>query len=104
MGIPGLFADIIKNKFYKNIHSGVKNGKVNCEYFFMDYNGIVYSAYERIKDKIEGAENTKEKIEELLIDEVLRYTKYLICDVIKPSKLTYISLDHRLPIERKAEA
>jgi 5'-3' exonuclease len=97
MGIPGLFADIIKNKFYKNIHSGVKNGKVNCEYFFMDYNGIVYSAYERIKEKIEGAENTKEKIEELLIEEVLRYTKYLICDIIKPSKLTYISLDGPAP-------
>jgi len=63
----------------------------------MDYNGIVYSAYERIKDKIEGVENTKEKIEELLITEVLRYTKYLICDVIKPSKLTYISLDGPAP-------
>jgi 5'-3' exonuclease len=63
----------------------------------MDYNGIVYSAYERIKEKIEGAENTKDKIEELLITEVLRYTKYLICEVVKPTKIAYIALDGPAP-------
>jgi 5'-3' exonuclease len=97
MGVPTFFLSILRNKYYKNIHSGVKNGKLNCDYFFLDYNGIVYAAYERIKKNIEGNNYSKEKIEELIIDEVIRYTKYLICEVVKPEKLTYIALDGPAP-------
>jgi 5'-3' exonuclease len=97
MGVPTFFLSILRNKYYKNVHSGVKNNKINCEYFFLDYNGIVYAAYERIKKIIEGNNLSKEKIEELIINEVIRYTKYLICEVVKPSKLTYISLDGPAP-------
>ena len=97
MGVPTLFLSIIKNKSYKNVHNGVTNGDVNCDYFFLDYNGIVYKAYERIKKNIEGKNNSKDKIEELLIEEVIKYTKYLICDVVKPKKMAYISLDGPAP-------
>jgi len=96
MGIPGFFLSIIKNKFYKNVHSGVKNGAIQCDYFMMDYNGIVYKAYERVKKQLEG-DLTKDKIEEIIIDEDVRYTKYLICDVVKPTKLTYFALDGPAP-------
>ena len=54
MGVPTFFLSIIKNKFYKNVHSGVKNGNLDCDYFFLDYNGIVYKAYARIIKDIEG--------------------------------------------------
>jgi 5'-3' exonuclease len=97
MGVPTLFLSIIKNKSYKNVHNGVTNGNVNCDYFFLDYNGIVYKAYERVKKNIEGKNNSKDKIEELLIEEVIKYTKYLICDVVKPKKMAYISLDGPAP-------
>lgn len=97
MGIPTFFLSIIQNKFYKNVHSGVKNGLLACDYFFLDYNGIVYSAFERIKKDISGKDLSKNKFEELLIDEVVRYTHYLICDVVKPNKLTYIALDGPAP-------
>ena len=97
MGVPTFFLSILRNKYYKNVHSGVQNGKLNCEYFFLDYNGIVYAAYERIKKKIEGNNFSKEKIEELIIEEVIRYTRYLICDVVRPQKLTYIALDGPAP-------
>ena len=97
MGIPTFFLSILQNKYYKNVHSGVKNGKLECDYFFLDYNGIVYKAFERIKKDISGKNLSKDKLEELLIDEVIRYTKYLICDVVKPNKLTYIALDGPAP-------
>jgi len=96
MGIPTFFLSILRNKYYKNIHSGVQNGKLKCEYFFLDYNGIVYAAYERIKKNVKNTD-TKEKIEEIIINEVIRYTIYLICDVVKPEKLTYIALDGPAP-------
>ena len=97
MGIPTFFLSIIKNKYYKNVHSGVKNGNLNCDYFFLDYNGIVYNAYYKVKKTIDGNNLSKDKIEELIIEEVIRYTKYLICEVVKPAKLTYIALDGPAP-------
>jgi 5'-3' exonuclease len=63
----------------------------------MDYNGIVYSAYERIKKNIEGKNLKKDSIEDLIIDEVIRYTKYLITEVLKPTKMTYIAMDGPAP-------
>jgi 5'-3' exonuclease len=97
MGVPTFFLNIIKNKNYKNVHSGVKDGKLTCDYFFLDYNGIVYSAYERVKKNIEGKNLTKNEIEEIVILEVIRYTKHLICEVVQPKKLTYIALDGPAP-------
>lgn len=97
MGVPTLFLSIIKNRNYKNIHSGVVNGKIDCNYFFLDYNGIVYKAYEKVKKDFEGKGYSKNKIEEIIINEVIRYTKYLICEVVKPDKLTYISFDGPAP-------
>ena len=29
MGVPTFFLQIIKNKYYKNVHNGIQNGKVN---------------------------------------------------------------------------
>ena len=97
MGVPTFFLSIIRNKHYKNVHSGVKNGTLKCDYFFLDYNGIVYSAYFKVKKSIEGNNLPLDKIEELIIEEVVLYTKYLICDVVKPEKLTYIALDGPAP-------
>jgi len=97
MGIPTFFLNILKNKYYKNVHCGVDSNKLDCDYFFLDYNGIVYSAFFKIKKDIEGKNFKKDKIEELIIDEIIRYTKYLICNVVKPKELTYIAFDGPAP-------
>ena len=97
MGVPTFFLQIIKNKFYKNVHNGIENGKVNCDYFFMDFNGTVYNAYEIVKKRLEGQNISNNKLEELLIEEVISLTQNLICNVIKPKKMTYIALDGPAP-------
>jgi 5'-3' exonuclease len=97
MGVPTLFKKIIHNKFYKNIANGVKDGKTDCDYLFMDYNGIVYNAYESIKKDLEGKNYDKDKIEELILEEVIRITQHIICNVLKPKKMTYIALDGPAP-------
>jgi len=97
MGVPTLFKKIISNKHYKNIHKGIKNGQTNCDYFFIDYNGMVYNAYENIRKEIEENNYSKTKIEELVLDEVIRMTQDLICNVVRPKKLTYIALDGPAP-------
>lgn len=97
MGIPTFFLSIIRNKFYKNVHSGINKGRVDCDYFFMDYNGIVYGAYENVKNQFLEKNMTKDEIEEIIIREVIRYTKYLITEVVRPKKVTYIALDGPAP-------
>ena len=97
MGVPTLFKKIIHNKYYKNIHKGVKEGKTECDYLFMDYNGIVYNAYENIKKDIELNDYNKAKIEELVLEEVIKITQHVICNVLKPKKMTYIALDGPAP-------
>ena len=78
MGVPTFFLQIIKNKYYKNVHNGIQNGKVNCDYFFMDFNGTVYNAYEIVRKKNEDKVLSKEKLEELIIEEVILLTQNLI--------------------------
>jgi 5'-3' exonuclease len=99
MGIPTFFIRIIKNqkKNYKNVHTPAVNGKVDCDYLFFDFNGIIYGAYERVKKANAGKKLTRDKFEELLIEEVIRYTKYVICDVIQPKVITYLSFDGPAP-------
>ena len=97
MGVPTLFIRIFRNKFYKNVHAALKIGDVDCDYFFIDFNGIIYTCFEKIKKNIIDKNVSKNKIEELLIEEVIKYTKYLICTVLKPKKLTYISFDGPAP-------
>jgi 5'-3' exoribonuclease 1 len=96
MGIPTFFLSIIRNKFYKNVHKGINKDEVDCDYFFMDYNGIVYGAYETVKNNF-TTNMTKDDIEEIIIAEVVRYTKYLITEVVRPKKVTYIALDGPAP-------
>ena len=97
MGVPTFFLQIIKNKFYKNVHNGVQPKKVNCDYFFMDFNGTVYNAYEIVRNKYEGKTLSNDKLEELIIQEVIIITQDLICNVICPKKMTYIALDGPAP-------
>ena len=39
----------------------------------------------------------------LIIDEVIKYTKYLITDVVKPKKMVYISFDGSAPISKMVQ-
>ena len=95
MGIPTFFISILKNKKYKNIHKGVNNP--NCDYFFIDFNSIIYGSYQIIKKKLENRNYTKDEIEDLIINEVILYTRHLIADVVKPKYLTYIAMDGPCP-------
>ena len=97
MGIPTFFLNILKDKTKTNVHSGIKAGNVACDYFFMDYNGILYASYYKIKKDILGKKLIKSKVEEMIINETIRYTKYIITEVVQPKKLTYIALDGPAP-------
>ena len=89
MGIPRFYAEIIKR--YENIQKLVLENQI--DYFFIDFNGMIYDAFANVYDKVENSV----AFENLLIIEILKLTKDLIVNVIKPSKCVYISIDGPAP-------
>jgi 5'-3' exoribonuclease 1 len=104
MGVPSLFREIVQNKSYKNILTPVVSGEMKCDYLLLDFNGAIYSAYGKVLKDIIGKNMTKDEKETMIINEVLRQTQQLVCEVIKPKKLTYIAFDGPAPYAKIAEA
>lgn len=91
MGIAGYLTGLLRN--YKKTYSYKMSKKVNT--FLMDYNGIVYKILEKMEMKYDP--NKKKEYEKHLINEIIEYTRYLICEEIKPTDLLYIAIDGPAP-------
>ena len=91
MGVAGLFR-ILMTKF-KNI--SMNRLPSNISYLLIDYNGIVYTAERIVKRnmKNKNIKYEKKKFEEELLNEVVEYTKNLVCNTIKPKEQVYINKD-----------
>jgi len=97
MGVPTLFLSLIRNKNFRNLYAPIVPGNTRCDFLMLDFNGIVYTAYEKVKKDIEGKHYTKRRKEDDLIREVIRYCHHLICEVVQPQKMTYIAIDGPAP-------
>lgn len=92
MGIPAFFRQIVEK--YPNTHSPSIDDKF--DYFFIDFNSIIYDMYARImRDTQINGSNTQ--FENFLINEVIKKTIELTVDVVRPQKLLYIALDGSAP-------
>jgi len=95
MGVPRLVKIILEK--YPKCHQHVNGQKI--QYFFMDFNPIIYTCYRdfsRInKSKIQQMSQTT--IEAGIIEQVIKKTKHMICDVVQPQKLVYIAIDGPAP-------
>ena len=91
MGVAGLFR-IIMTKF-KNI--SMNRLPSNISYLLIDYNGIIYKAVRLVERKMKNKniKYEKKKFEDELLDEVIEYSKNLICKTIKPKEQVYIAID-----------
>lgn len=95
MGVPQFFTWITRK--YKKIISSDFSEEVNALYF--DFNCLIYHVwrgiydekYEILKDK------NKNYIEKEIIEGVIKYMKYIIFNVVKPTKFVYIGIDGAVP-------
>jgi 5'-3' exonuclease len=91
MGIPSLFRTIVEK--YNEVHYWDANLKV--DQLYLDYNCLIHHC----KAKLKVTPNmTLRELEEEMIAEVIKYTSYIITDVIKPQKLVYIAMDGPVPM------
>jgi len=95
MGVPRLVKIILEK--YSTCHQKVANQPIH--YFFMDFNPIIYSCYHTVC-KSQGTKIEKmsqARIEKEIIEQVIKKTKHIICDLVKPQKLVYIAIDGPAP-------
>ena len=93
MGVPRFFAELIKKY---PIHFWKDN--VSVDYFFIDFNGTIYTAFANVKKEVKDYTKLSiASLERKIINEIVKLTKRLVCDVVKPNKLLYISIDGPAP-------
>jgi 5'-3' exonuclease len=97
MGVPQLFGWLFRK--YKNIVSVSIDKKIDVLYF--DFNGLIYHCYANLmKEKYESLKDVPlRRRQEVLIEEILKYTKSIICTTVKP-KIAYLSIDGVVPMAK----
>jgi len=97
MGVPQLFGWLFRK--YKNIVSVSIDKKMDILYF--DFNGLIYHCYaDLMREKYEVLKEAPlRRRQEVLIEEILKYTKSIICTTVKP-KMAYLSIDGVVPMAK----
>jgi len=97
MGVPQLFGWLFRK--YKNIVSVSIDKKIDILYF--DFNGLIYHCYADImREKYDSLKDAPlRRRQEVLIEEILKYTKSIICTTVKP-KMAYLSIDGVVPMAK----
>ena len=97
MGVPQLFGWLFRK--YKNIVSVSIDKKMDILYF--DFNGLIYHCYaDLMREKYEVLKDAPlRRRQEVLIEEILKYTKSIICTTVKP-KIAYLSIDGVVPMAK----
>lgn len=96
MGIPQYFG-WLSRKYDSEIIYG-SAGDTGIDHFYFDFNCLIYHCYA----KMDHAKNLPKSLQERqssLIDDVLKYTKYVI-DIVKPKKSVSICIDGVVPMAK----
>lgn len=91
MGVPSLYRTLVTN--YTNIQD-VSDERI--EYFFLDFNCLIHHCLRLVDLK----NVPLREIDECVINEVLRYSIYIITKVVKPSRLVYLAIDGPVPLAK----
>jgi len=68
---------------------------------YFDFNGLIYHCYaDLMREKYDSLKDaTLKRRQEVLIEEILKYTKSIICTTVKP-KMAYLSIDGVVPMAK----
>lgn len=91
MGVPSLFRTIAER--YPDVHYW--DPSLHVDHLYIDYNCLLHHC----KSKLQIAPGTSSgDVDEELVAEAIRYTSYIITEVVKPRKLVYIAIDGPVPM------
>jgi len=88
MGVPKLFKTLMNSNHDIFIDKAPK-----CDFFYLDFNCLMHYALRRC-----NVENENEgQHDEVVICEIIKYTRFIINDVVKPHQMVYIAIDGPVP-------
>lgn len=93
MGIPTFFRSILKGN--RKVIQGAKEDVLAVDYFFMDFNSIIYKEWAGVPKEVRVSSHAK--IEKMLITKVIDRVVYLVNDLVRPSRMAYLSFDGPAP-------
>jgi 5'-3' exonuclease len=91
MGIPSFFRKILKDN--EKIIRGMSPRIESFDYFFIDFNSIIYFTFNKIIKKL----RKQDDIHQELISETVSFLAHMINDVVMPQKYAFISMDGVAP-------
>lgn len=94
MGIPTFFRNILKTN--RRVIQGAKAGVLETDYFFIDFNSLVYKEWGSISSE-QRLSLSHQKIERLLIQMVVTRIMDMVNNIVRPKVLTYLSFDGPAP-------
>jgi len=94
MGIPTFFRSILQKN--RNLIRGAVMGGEGFDYFFIDFNSLVYNTWNKIHRSI-AADQDEAVIHQRLIDSTVETVLHLVNDVVCPSRYVFISMDGVAP-------
>lgn len=93
MGIPTFFRSILSGN--KKVIQGAQAGVLDVDYFFMDFNSLVYNEWASIPKELRVG--SVESVEKTLIQNVVKKTIHIVNSIVRPSGYTYIAFDGPAP-------
>ena len=94
MGIPLYFYKITNN--FRNIINS--NRPQTCDRLFLDFNGIIHTSYQTLKNNVDMNMN-KDDFEKVLIETIIE-NMIIVCKYVYPKNLVYICIDGVAPLPK----
>jgi len=95
MGIPQYFG-WLSRKYKTDI---ISTKPIQVDHLFFDFNCLIYHCYAQLDYDLLIKKTVQDR-QRHLIEEVLKYTKYIVTDVVKPKKSTSICIDGVVPMAK----
>ena len=96
MGVPGFYRTIFRRYINDEIYKFVSENPL-IDYFYLDFNPIIYISLAVLQRTGEIKKYRNEKLEDRLIECVIESACFIVNELVKPKKMTYIAIDGPAP-------
>lgn len=96
MGVPGFYRTIFKRYRNDNIYKFI-SANPNIDYFYLDFNPIIYISLGVLQREGELDNCSDNQLEDKLIVCVIDSACFIVNELVKPKKMTYIAIDGPAP-------
>ena len=88
MGVPGYFKTLLKDNS-NLLHLSLNN----IDYFLMDYNNIIHTAYQEYLKITEINNMKKSEIQKGILEYIFNKTLYIVNNIVMPTSTLFIAMD-----------